>query len=72
MMFEGVFMDSRHKCICPTSSKNSLLPVFEAVAQNYGGEFKNFKFDFSNSPEGFDWLRKDLCNPVWLVSLLAK
>ena len=53
-----------------TSSSNSLLPVFESLAKEYGGVFKDFKFDFSNNPEGLHQLRNALGNPKWFDLLV--
>ena len=53
-----------------TNLNNSMLPVFETVAQRYGGEFKNFKFDFKNNPEGLEQLRNALGNPEWFNDLI--
>ena len=65
-------MTTNQKYLGTTGSSNSLLPVFESVAQQYGGEFKDFKFDFTNNPEGLEKLRNALGNPEWFENLIAK
>ena len=65
-------MTTNQKCLGTTGSSNSLLPVFESVAQLYGGEFKDFKFDFTNNPEGLEQLRNALGNPEWLKNLIVE
>lgn len=55
-----------------TNSSNSLLPIFESVAKLYGGEFKDFKFDFKNNPEGLEQLRNALWNPEWFENLVQE
>lgn len=63
-------MTIKKRYIGTTSSSNSLLPVFESVAERYGGEFKDFKFDFTNNPEGLEKLRNALGNPKWFDDLV--
>ena len=65
-------MTTNQKYLGTTGSSNSLLPVFESVAQLYGGEFKDFKFDFTNNPEGLEQLRNALGNPEWLKNLIVE
>ena len=48
------------------------MRFFESVAKLYGGEFKDFKFDFKNNPEGLEQLRNALGNPGWFKNLVRE